>query len=123
MGILSFSASLEELSALGDGFVNLIYSLAVSNALKKPVSKRVSNHILAEALAASGLRSKLGSRVTKHELADYAEALIFYAWAGNKITIEECVDILSEKIVPKNLEKSAVNAFAELLKRTSGALK
>lgn len=128
--LVSFDAPLHELSALGDSFVNLIYSLAISNALKKPTSKRVSNKILAEALISSGLRSKLGSRVTRHDLADYAEAVIFYAWVRNKITLEECVEILSKRLTHdafKNenctqTQSPETDAFVELLKRSAEAL-
>lgn len=109
---------ISELSSVGDAFINFIYSLALSNSLKKPVSRRASNSMLSEALIKSGVRDKLKSRVSKHALADYAEGIVFDAWLKEKITIEECVNVLSRNISSKDrtkLREESVEAFSELL--------
>ena len=109
---LEFNFSLEQnLSSLGDSFTNFIYSVALSNYLKKPVGKKVSNRSLALALKEAGLREKLGSRKNFHTLGNYAEDIIFRAWAGGKITLEECIRVLQG-----NLGEGEVKAFAELLR-------
>ncbi|MEE8168620.1 MAG: ribonuclease III family protein, partial [Candidatus Hydrothermarchaeales archaeon] len=93
-----FEGELSELSSIGDSFTNLIYSIAVSQALKKPVGRKASNHVLSQALLLSGLRDKAGSRLDKGEMADFVEALIFYAWIKHRITLEECVAILRKAL-------------------------
>ncbi|MDI6654405.1 MAG: ribonuclease III family protein [Candidatus Hydrothermarchaeota archaeon] len=112
--------SASELSSLGDGFVNFIYSLALSNALKKPTGKKVSNYILAEALIRSGLRERAGKRLRKHEMADYVECAVFDAWVRKTITLEECVYMLTKNLRSKGenfkLREASIDAFAELLK-------
>lgn len=108
----------KELSGVGDSFVNLIYSLAVSNAAGKPVCKRASNYILSEAVRKSGLRELAGPRADRHKLADYAECRIFDAWLGNRLSLEDCVEILTEplKNSTEALREASVQAFTELLK-------
>jgi hypothetical protein len=108
-----------ELSKVGDPFVNLIYSLALSKTHKRPLGKKVSNHILSEALARTKLREKAGSRMKKGDLGDFAEGIIFKAWAEGKINLEEAVGILSRGMNPKSsgkqLQEEAVDAFESLL--------
>ncbi len=109
--------SASELSSLGDSFVNLIYSLALSNALKKPVGKKVSNYVLAEALNRSGLRMHAGKRLRRHDMADYVECAVFYAWIRKTIMLEECVELLTKNLHNKDeVREASIDAFAELLK-------
>ncbi|MFQ5815363.1 MAG: ribonuclease III family protein [Candidatus Hydrothermarchaeaceae archaeon] len=121
-GRLGFArnADLAELSSIGDSFVNLIYSLAVSKTIGKPIGKRASNHVLSQSLLKSGLREKAGRRLDKGALADYVEAMIFQAWIKGEIELEECVSILSSHLTgeaedPYKLRKSSIIAFAALL--------
>lgn len=108
----------KELSGVGDSFVNLIYSIAVSNAAGKPVCKRASNYILSEAVYKSGLREPAGPRADRHKLADYAECQIFNAWLRRNITLEKCVEILTQELKnsPGSLKEASIQAFTELLK-------
>jgi len=84
------------LAALGDAFVNFVYSLALSRKRNRPVGARVKGSILSQSLKASGLRSFLPSRMDSHKQADAAEALIIFAWMYGLISITEIVSILSE---------------------------
>lgn len=108
---------MRELSGVGDSFVNLIYSIAVSNASGKPLSKRASNYILSEAVYKSGLRETVGNRVTRHDLGDLAECLIFDAWLKENISLENCVNILTRELKNSNgdLKEASVHAFTRLL--------
>lgn len=118
--MLDFDFEVNELSALGDVFVNLIYSLALSDIYKKPVGKRVSNHILSKALIESGVRKRTNSRLDRHAQADFAESIIFYAWMKKMVSIEECVDVLRKRLSSSKeyyeLRSSSIQAFAALLK-------
>jgi hypothetical protein len=85
-----------KLAALGDAYVNFIFSLAESKKSGEPVGARVDNTLLAGALKKAGLRELLPSRTNRHEQADAAEALIVYAWIRDVMTIEEGVSILEQ---------------------------
>lgn len=82
------------LASLGDTFVNLVGSLALSNRRGKPSGIRVKGSLLAEGLRRAGLRPYVPSRATRHMLADAAEALIVFAWLKGSITLEESVETL-----------------------------
>jgi 8-oxo-dGTP diphosphatase len=109
-----------ELSSIGDSFVNLIYSLALSKALKKPLGLKVSNSALSRAVEAAGLRNAIGARADKHKIADYAEGLIFQAWAEGKLGLGEAVEVLarcfSGSADRRRLREESVAAFTELLR-------
>ncbi|MEE9474755.1 MAG: ribonuclease III family protein [Candidatus Hydrothermarchaeaceae archaeon] len=108
----------KDLSGVGDSFVNLIYSIAVSNAAGKPVSKRASNYVLSEAVHKSGLREPAGPRADRHKLADYAECQVFNAWLRGNTTLENCVEILTRELKssPGSLKEASIQAFTVLLK-------
>ena len=84
------------LASLGDAFVNLIGSLALSNRKGKPCGIRVKGSLLAEGLRRAGLRPYVPLRATRHTLADAAEALIVFAWLKGSITLEESVETLQK---------------------------
>jgi len=84
------------LAALGDAYVNFVYSLVLSRKMRKPMGKKVKGTPLAEALRKAGLRQFLPSRIDKHVLSDAAEALLVYAWLNNLITIEHSIEVLEK---------------------------
>jgi hypothetical protein len=86
----------KKLAALGDAYVNFIYSLAVSKRSGKPFGKKVKGTPLAEAVRKAGLRKLLPSRIDKHVLSDAAEALLVYAWLTKALTLNECVGALEK---------------------------
>jgi len=98
----------QKLAALGDAYVNLIYSVALSKRKGEPTGAKVDNRLLAEALKKAGLRSFLPSRIDRHKQANAAEALIAYAWVRGSVTIEEGVSILEQG-------EDTVEAFCSVL--------
>jgi hypothetical protein len=104
------------LAALGDAYVNFVYSLALSRKSGKPRGKKVKGTPLAEAIRETGLRRFLPSRIDRHVLSDAAEALLVYAWLNDAITIEESVDALEKN---DDLGKG----FAELLLKAKEKIK
>lgn len=97
-----------KLAALGDAYVNFLYSLAISKKSGEPAGAKVDSRILAEALRKAGLREYLPSRTDRHKQADAAEALIVYAWLKGSIPLEEGVRILEGY-------KDGVEGFCSLL--------
>lgn len=85
-----------KLAALGDAYVNFIYSLALSKRKGQPVGIKVGSQILAEALKRAGLRKLLPQRMDRHDRADALEAMIVYAWMQDVVGIQEGVDLLVE---------------------------
>jgi len=110
---LNFSLE-QDLSSIGDSLANFIYSLALSNAYGKPVGKKLSNRVLAQALKEAGLREKAGTRVSFHRMGNFAEHYIFRGWAEGLVSIEEGVEI-----VQGLLEQGEVRAIAGLLEKIS----
>jgi len=84
------------LAALGDAYVNFVYSLALSKRIGKPKGKKMKGAPLAEAVRKAGLRESLPTRIDKHAISDAAEALLVYAWLNNIITLEESVEVLEK---------------------------
>ena len=90
------------LAKIGDGIVNLSYSMAKSIYLTKnsPNNKilrtgfKVSKKILANALKNANLKNFAKNRADAHDLADTAEALVAYVWLSNKISLHEIIDFL-----------------------------
>lgn len=99
----------KDLAGLGDAYVNLLYSLVVSQKSGHPTGAKVNNRILAEAVRKAGLRKLLPRRIDRHVLGNAAEALIAFAWLADTVTFEDSVKILSKK-------DDAVEAFTVLLR-------
>ncbi|MCW3976368.1 MAG: hypothetical protein NWE77_00375 [Candidatus Bathyarchaeota archaeon] len=99
----------KDLAGLGDAYVNLLYSLVVSQKLGYPAGLKVNNKILAAAVRKSGLRKLLPCRIDRHVLGNAAEALIVFAWLADTVTFEDSLAILREKT-------DSVEAFTSLLR-------
>jgi hypothetical protein len=115
------------LAKLGDGIVNLTYSMAKSIYLTKNNSNKkilrtgtkVSKKILATALKNANLRNFAKTRADAHDFADTAEALVAYVWLSKKISLDEIINLLSKNLKGdlniRNEEiKSATEAFTNL---------
>lgn len=98
----------QKLAALGDAYVNFLYSLALSKKLGEPMGAKVKNRVLADALRRAGLRGFLPPRISRHKQADAAEALIVYAWTKNLLSVQDGMNILGQT-------KDVTEAFCCLL--------
>lgn len=105
-----------KLASLGDAFVNLVCSLALSNRRGRPLGTKVKGSLLAEGLRRAGLRPYVPSRVTGHMLADAAEALIVYAWLHDRVTLEESVATLEKN-------EDLAEGLSELLQKIARRIK
>ena len=116
------------LAKIGDGIVNLTYSIAKSIVLTRNSKNnnsirtgvKVSKTILANALKEADMKRFAKSRADAHDLADTVEALIAYIWFINKMTIEDIinflVDSLNGNLTVRNEEiQNATIAFRNLL--------
>ena len=116
------------LAKIGDGIVNLTYSIAKSIYLTKNspnnnilrTGLKVSKTILANALKNANLKVFAITRADAHDLADTAEALVAFVWLDKKISLDEIIELLSQNLTGdlniRNEEiKSATDAFTKLL--------
>jgi hypothetical protein len=119
----------KKLAGFGDGLVNLMYSLALTQTKGQPVGAKVSNFVLAEALSAAGLRHFAPSRADRQHLADVAEAIVAYAWFRGIITLGVTSRILIGDFSQRNLHdredlrEGAKEGFTHLLIEIAGRLK
>ncbi len=116
------------LAKIGDGIVNLAYSVAKSIFLTKNnlneniirTGKKVSKKILEIALKNANMKNFAKNRADAHDLADTVEALIAYVWFSDKMTLKEIINFLVENLSgdlnDRNEEiKNATIAFTDLL--------
>ena len=117
------------LAKIGDGIVNLTYSVAKSIFLTNNSSNnnvirtglKVSKTILSNALKSANMRNFAKNRADAHDIADTAEALVAYVWINNNLTLQEIIDILTENLSGDLFNRkeeiaSATEAFAVLFK-------
>ena len=118
------------LAKIGDGIVNLTYSVAKSIYLTKNSSNnkvtrtglKVSKTILSNALKNANMRKFAKNRADAHDIADTAEALVAYVWINNNMTIQEIIDVLTASLSGDLLNRkveiaSATEAFTVLLNK------
>jgi hypothetical protein len=118
------------LAKIGDGIVNLTYSIAKSIYLTKNSSNnsvirtglKVSKTILSNALKNAKMRKFAKNRADAHDIADTAEALVAYVWISNNMTLKEIIDVLASNLSGDLLNRkeeitSATEAFTALLKK------
>ncbi|MHA2009607.1 MAG: ribonuclease III family protein [Promethearchaeota archaeon] len=116
------------LAQIGDGIVNLSYSMAKSIFLTKNnennhifrLGVKVSKKILSNALKNADMKNFAKTRADAHDLADTAEALVAYVWLNNQLSLHEIIDLLSSNLYgdlsSRNEEiKIAIEAFTKLL--------
>jgi hypothetical protein len=98
----------KDLAALGDSYVNFVYSLAMSQKLKCLMGTKVDNQTLAKAVSKSGLRKFLPHRVDRHARGNAAEALLVFGWLSDLLELSDFTDTLSREADPST-------AFANLI--------
>ncbi|MHA1275442.1 MAG: ribonuclease III family protein [Promethearchaeota archaeon] len=117
------------LAKIGDGLVNLSYSVAKSLYLTKNSTEnnsirtglKVSKTILANALKNADMKSFAKNRADAHDLADTVEAIIAYIWLNKNMTVSEIIEFITNNLngdlTIRNEEiKCATIAFEKLLK-------
>jgi len=100
-----------KLAQLGDSFVNLAYSLALTRNLGQPVGTKVSDKILADAARKAGIRRLLPRRTSRSDVSNAVESLAAYAWLHHYLTIDEASAVLERQA------DSPSDAFATLSER------
>ncbi len=116
------------LAKIGDGIVNLAYSMAKSivltrNNINNKISRtglKVSKKILSNSLKNANMKDFAKSRADAHDLADTVEALVAYVWISNKISLNEIIDFLTRNLsgnltIRSEEIKNASKAFTKLL--------
>ncbi|MBD3405540.1 MAG: hypothetical protein GF411_05315 [Candidatus Lokiarchaeota archaeon] len=113
------------LAQIGDGVVNLCYSLAKSVVLGHATGEKVQDRILANAIRSTNFYSYISGRTDAGRAADAYEALIAYLWMKNKITIAFIVDSLvphlplTMDVSRKEERRIASHAFTVFLEKVS----
>ncbi len=116
------------LAKIGDGIVNLAYSIAKSivltrNNINNNVSRtglKVSKKILANSLKNANMKDFAKTRADAHDLADTVEALVAYVWLKNQISLHDIIEFLSSNLTGNLTIRSeeiinATEAFTKLL--------
>lgn len=119
------------LAKIGDGIVNLAYSVAKSiyltrnNSNKKVLRTglKVSKKILSNALKNANMKSFAKNRADAHDLANTVEAIVAYVWLSNKMSLKEIIDFLTENFsgtLQGRIDEinNAIKAFTNLLNYT-----
>ena len=86
------------LAKVGDGIVNLCYSLAKSRVLGHATGEKVRDSVLARAIRATEVYSHITRRTDSGKAADAYEAIIAYLWMTGKITVQDTVDALAQTL-------------------------
>jgi hypothetical protein len=116
------------LAKIGDGVINLSYSLAKSiyltqnsknnNIIRTGV--KVSRTILAEALKLANMKNFAKNRADAHDMADTVEALVAFVYLNNFMTINDITNHLLNELSGNLLNRqeeieTARKAFRSLL--------
>jgi len=86
------------LAKVGDGIVNLCYSLAKSRILGHATGEKVRDSVLAQAIRATKVYRHISHRTDSGKAADAYEAIIAYLWMKDKITVQSTVDALAQRL-------------------------
>ena len=116
------------LAKIGDGIVNVAYSVAKYIFLTKNnpndnfirTGKKVEKTILGVALKNANMKSFAKNRANAHDLADTVESVLAYVWLDNKISLKEIINFLADNLSgdlynrTEEIEKATI-AFTNLL--------
>ena len=116
------------LAKVGDGIVNLCYSLTKSRVLGYATGEKVRDSVLAQAIRATEVYRHISRRTDIGKAADAYEAIIAYLWMTDKITIQGTVDTLVQTLhidTKTNRKKEgeiAALAFQHFIEQHIGSL-
>ena len=82
------------LAKIGDGIVNLCYSLAKSLVIQSATGEKVRDSVLARAIRSTSLYQHMGRRTDIGRAADAYEAIMAFLWLKGIMTIEVAVTTL-----------------------------
>ena len=82
------------LAKIGDGIVNLCYSLAKSLVIGSATGEKVRDSVLARAIRSTSLYQHMGRRTDIGRAADAYEAIMAFLWLKGMMTIEGAVTTL-----------------------------
>lgn len=82
------------LAKIGDGIVNLCYSLAKSLVIQSATGEKVRDSVLARAIRSTSLYQHMGRRTDIGRAADAYEAIMAFLWLKGVMTIEVAVTTL-----------------------------
>jgi hypothetical protein len=82
------------LAKIGDGIVNLCYSLAKSLVFGSATGEKVRDSVLARAIRSTALYQHMGRRTDIGRAADAYEAIMAFLWLKGMMTIEDAVTTL-----------------------------
>lgn len=103
------------LAKVGDGIINLCYSLAKSNVLGHATGDKVRDSILARAIRATDIYRHISHRTDIGKAADAYEAIIAYLWMKGKITVQGTVDALIQSLnIDSNTNRNREGEIAAL---------
>ena len=86
------------LAKIGDGLVNLCYSLAKSQVIGYATGDKVRDSVLARAIRATDVYRHISRRTDSGRAADAYEAIIAYLWMKGLITVQGMVNILVQTL-------------------------
>ena len=86
------------LAKVGDGIVNLCYSLAKSQVLGHATGDKVRDSVLARAIRSTEVYRHISRRTDSGRAADAYEAIVAYLWMKDLITIQGIVDSLAQTL-------------------------
>ncbi len=116
------------LAKVGDGIINLCYSLTKSRVLGYATGEKVRDSVLAQAIRATEVYRHISRRTDVGKAADAYEAIIAYLWMTGKITVQSAVDALAQTLhidTKTNRKKEgeiAAQAFQHFLEQHIGSL-
>jgi predicted transcriptional regulator len=86
------------LAKIGDGLVNLCYSLAKSQVIGYATGDKVRDSVLARAIRATDVYRHISRRTDSGRAADAYEAIMAYLWMKGSITVQGMVDALVQTL-------------------------
>jgi len=78
----------------------------------------VSDQVLADAAAKTGLRKSLPKRIKRDDVANSVESLLVYGWLNGIISLEESAEFLQENI--QTPSEAVAKLAEEVLSRIEG---